>query len=145
MECEFVAIDPGSSKCGFARFSNGHPIARGIVAPEEIHMIFHECAAPVLVIGNRTGSEKIIRKILSNRGDSEVKVWVIDENLSSAEGRRRFLMENRSGWRRFWPIGLQSPWVPYDDFVAVILGERFLEGRYERSLWEGKNYKEQRK
>ncbi|HEX2953191.1 MAG TPA: hypothetical protein VHR47_04315 [Bacillota bacterium] len=138
MENEFIAIDPGSSKCGFARFSNGQAIYRGIVALEEIAKIFSSYAVSKLVIGNRTGSEKIIRKILSEGGMPNVEVWVIDENLSSAEGRRRFLMENRSGWRRLWPIGLQSPWAPYDDFVAVILGERFLENRFERWLWEEK-------
>lgn len=138
MEQKFIAIDPGSSKCGYALFSMGKPIDRGIVAPEEISHIFNTCGVSVLVIGNRTGSDRIIREILSNRL-SDIQVWVIDENLSSAEGRRRFLLENRSGWRRLWPLGLQSPWAPYDDFVAVILGERFLEGRYARWAWEGKN------
>jgi hypothetical protein len=50
----------------------------------------------------------------------------ISEDNSSREGRRRFLETNRQGWRRLVPLGLQSPWRPYDDYVAVVLGERFL-------------------
>ena len=32
------------------------------------------------------------------------------------------------GWRRLLPVSMQMPPEPYDDYVAVILAQRFLRG-----------------
>lgn len=133
---DFVAIDPGSSKCGFAVFSDGKPLTRGIVAPEEIGAVAAEYSVSTWVVGDRTGADKMLNRLVRSGQFSHVQIWLIDENLSSAEGRRRFVIDNRGGWRRFWPVGLQSPSRPYDDYVAVILGERFLGNHYNRRIWK---------
>lgn len=133
---DFVAIDPGSSKCGFAVFSGAKAVTRGITAPEEVEMVIAQYNVETLVVGDRTGAEKMLKRLVHMGGFDNISIWLIDENLSSAEGRRRFLIDNRRGWRRFWPVGLQSPIRPYDDYVAVILGERFLSQQYNRRLWK---------
>ncbi|HKM17981.1 MAG TPA: pre-16S rRNA-processing nuclease YqgF, partial [Limnochordia bacterium] len=33
------------------------------------------------------------------------------------------------GWRRLLPVSLQTPPVPIDDYVAVILAQRYLDGK----------------
>ena len=137
MEGDFIAIDPGNSKCGYAIFSGGSPVAQGITAPEEIGSILAGYAVRELVVGDRTGAEKLLERLLLSGILRGLRIWLVDENLSSVEGRRRFLLENRRGWRRFWPVGLQSPWRPYDDFVAVILGERYLSRDFQRRVWRG--------
>ncbi len=55
---------------------------------------------------------------------------MIDEHRSSEQGRRRYFRENPPrGWRRLLPVGLQTPPRAYDDYVAVVLAERYLASR----------------
>ena len=34
-----------------------------------------------------------------------------------------------TGWRRLLPVTMQVPPVPVDDFVAVLLGRRYIQGK----------------
>jgi hypothetical protein len=52
---------------------------------------------------------------------------MVNEDRSSLEGRYRYLKENSRGLSRILPVGLRIPREPYDDYVAVILAERFLK------------------
>lgn len=76
----------------------------------------------VIILGDRTNS-KPVREHLKSFG---VKIVMVDEDRSSLEGRYRFLKENTLGWRRWLPIGLRAPNRPFDDYVAVVLAERYL-------------------
>ena len=67
----------------------------------------------------------LARVVTALHGQAAV-VRRIDEAYSTLEGRRRYLQEHRRGWRRLLPLGLQAPPEPYDDYVAVVLGERFF-------------------
>jgi hypothetical protein len=52
----------------------------------------------------------------------------VDESYTSEAARRRYVAENPPrGLERLLPSSLRTPSVPYDDYVAVILGERFWE------------------
>ncbi len=126
-----LALDPGKQKFGYAVLDQEKLVlAQGVEAVERIEEI---CAAltvrfapQVAVIGDRTGSREfyaLLQKIFAGR----LKLATVNEHASSQEGRRRFLLANRKGWRRLIPLGLQSPSRPYDDYVAVILGERYLD------------------
>lgn len=75
------------------------------------------------VMGDRTNS-KVIGNILKSFG---LAIEMIDEYNSSLEGRKRYLKDHRRGLMRLIPIGLCSPGKAYDDYVAVILAERFLK------------------
>ena len=58
-----------------------------------------------------------------------MEVTLVDEHRSTEEARRRYFVDNPpSGWRRLMPRGLLTPPVPYDDYVAIILAERYLAG-----------------
>jgi hypothetical protein len=103
-------------------------VMKKLVAPSEglvvaVKGLLTEFPISVIVVGDRTGSKKI-RQSLDFFG---VPVETVDENGSSIEGRYRYLRENTRGWLRLLPIGLRTPNKPFDDYVAVILAERFLK------------------
>jgi len=132
---DFMAIDPGRSKCGMARFVAGLPVEQGVVSPEELVSRLTRKPEKLLVVGDRTGAEALLTRLFPAGPPVGTQVLLVDENHSSQEGRRRYLEEKRTGWRRFWPLGLQYPAKPYDDYVAVILGERYLAGSHGIKPW----------
>ncbi len=77
----------------------------------------------VIVIGDRTNSKKIQEQL----SFLNIPIKTVDENNSSVEGRYRYFEENTKGFGRLIPIGLRTTKYPYDDYVAVVLGERFLK------------------
>lgn len=77
----------------------------------------------VIVIGNRTNSKVIKNSLLALK----LPVVTVEENNSTVEGRYRYLKENTKGLAKLLPIGLRIPREPFDDYVAVILAERYLQ------------------
>lgn len=88
-----------------------------------VTVIMDKYRISTFVVGDRTNS-KIIGDILKSFG---LPVEMVDENNSSLEGRRRYLKEHSRGLLRLIPVGLRTPREAYDDYVAVILAERFLK------------------
>jgi hypothetical protein len=80
-------------------------------------------AIAVIVIGNRTKSKDIKAALLP----LAIPLELVEENQSTLEGRYRYLRENTTGLARLLPIGLRVPKRPFDDYVAVILAERYLK------------------
>jgi hypothetical protein len=79
----------------------------------------------VIVLGDRTNSKKICKQLQSFCR----KIVMVNEDKSSLEGRYRYLKENTTGVWRLLPIGLRTPDRPFDDYVAVVLAERFLKNQ----------------
>jgi RNase H-fold protein (predicted Holliday junction resolvase) len=124
-----IAIDPGREKCGLAVVHrDGRVIHRAVVptaavtdAVERLLEVHHGAA---VALGDRTGA-RAVSALISAR--SQLRPVLVDEHHSTLEGRRRYFQENPPrGWRRLLPIGLQTPPSPYDDYVAVVLAERYL-------------------
>lgn len=129
---EFViAVDPGTGKCGMAVLTaEGRVVERAVVERREALVRLEEWVrrypGSELVVGDGTGARAFLAEI-GGAGLAVRGVHLVDEHLTSVEARRRYFAENpRRGWRRLLPWTLQSPPVPVDDYVAVILGERFL-------------------
>lgn len=127
-----LAIDPGKQKFGYAVLNQKkNVLTQGIAEVGRVQEICEELVARfaprTVVIGDRTGSGEFLALLRKNLSTGGQKLATISEDASSYEGRRRFLIANRKGWRRIFPLGLQSPSRPYDDYVAVILGERYLD------------------
>jgi len=133
-----LAIDPGCEKCGVAVVrvdSSGggcEVLYRAVLPveelPETIRGLTNSYDVHEVLVGNGTNCEAIAR-VAKELGASVV---VVDEKFSSAVARKRFFQENPPrGWRRLFPASLLTPWRPYDDYVAVILAERYLLGRSE--------------
>jgi len=124
-----MAIDPGSSKVGLAVVrSDGQVLHRAVLAIEEcerdLASLYQRFRPQCLVVGSGTGfraMEMLLRRVLP-----DVPMQVVDEAYTSEQARRRYLRENPpKGWRKLIPSWLRTPDRPYDDYVAVILAERY--------------------
>lgn len=131
-----LAIDPGREKCGVAVVTRDGTVLHQAVTPAaEIGAVAHQLLGRYevahLAVGNRTAAS-VVRERLSAAG-VPLEPVLVDEHHSSEEGRRRYFQANpRKGWRRLVPVSMQTPPTAYDDYVAVILAER-----YARSLPSG--------
>jgi RNase H-fold protein (predicted Holliday junction resolvase) len=140
-----LAIDPGKEKCGVAVVDyRRHVLEREIVdtrsLPLRVAHYVGRYGIETIVLGDRTGARGV-RDILRRAG-FQLEIAFVDEHRSSELGRRRYLERiPGKGWKRLLPIGLRVPDRPYDDFVAVILAERYLDGarssrlRHRPSRW----------
>jgi len=128
-----VAVDPGREKCGLAVLSpEGEVREQRVVSRSEL---FHHLAGCLqrygvfqLVVGDRTGSKELIAEFDKSPLSERVPpVRRVDEHLSSHEARLRYFRDHPPrGWRRLIPRTMLTPAEPYDDYVAVILAERYL-------------------
>ena len=138
-----VAVDPGREKCGVAVVTSAlELLSKEIVSREEavarVLNLAKEHKAKWIILGDRTGSRefageivKAKKKSLKSIGKQEdvyPEVIFVDEHESSMEGRRRYLLDHPlRGLGRLVPVSLRSPNQPFDDYVAVILAERFFQ------------------
>lgn len=127
-----LAIDPGRSKCGVAILRRGEGVlARAVVSRNDLarlaRVLIAQFVPQAVVLGRGTGMkdvERVIRLI-----DDAPHIEIVDETYTSLDARKRFFKENPPrGLKRLIPTTLQTPSVAYDDYVAVILAERYLEG-----------------
>ncbi|UCH35178.1 MAG: pre-16S rRNA-processing nuclease YqgF [Armatimonadota bacterium] len=132
-----LAVDPGRDKCGIAVVSfTGDALAREVVSAEQLAARAQELARAyditVIVVGDRTGADAALHAL--EAALPQVEATAVDEHRSTEEARRLYFREHPPrGWRRLMPRGLQTPPHPYDDYVAVVLAQRFLRGRGEQA------------
>lgn len=129
-----LAIDPGTSKCGMAlvsRDENGkiHLIWNEVVPTHGVRPKLHEAYAnkpfQLIIVGGGTGSNGVMVDIREHL--PSMATLLVDEANTSLQARERYWEHHpRKGWRRLWPATMQTPPVPVDDFVALILAERVL-------------------
>ena len=125
-----LAIDPGRCKCGVA-----------VVAKADVPQVLHravvetDCISEVICsLCSRYGIDKILLGDGTTSGNISglaeqcgLEVKIIDEKLSTVEARKKYFQQNPPrGLRRLIPVSLQTPSVAYDDYVAVILAERYF-------------------
>jgi hypothetical protein len=90
---------------------------------ETVVNLHQEFRLELIVVGDRTHS-KIIREMLT---PVKLPIIRVNEDKSSIEGRYRYLKEKTTGFARLLPLGLRIPKQPFDDYVAVVLAERYLK------------------
>lgn len=126
-----VAVDPGREKCGVAVVTGDlELISKEIVSREEaVHRVLElakKHGAGKVVLGDRTGSREFAGEIAQEHPSPEI--LFIDEHMSSMEGRRRYLLDHPlPGLGKLIPVSLRAPGEPFDDYVAVVLAERFFQ------------------
>jgi RNase H-fold protein (predicted Holliday junction resolvase) len=123
-----LAVDPGKRKCGLAVVTvNKAVLVKTVAATEAVAPAIGNLVSTyrvnTIVVGDRTHS-RAVQEICLKLG---IPVTMVDEHLSSVKGRRRYLQEHTIGLNRLIPLGLRVPKDPFDDYVAVILAERYLE------------------
>jgi len=128
-----IAVDPGRKKCGLAVVHrNRGVLVRQVIPVACLGDTAREWAnryqAHTVVLGNRTSSRQA-RAILTaiRTVDKPLEVILVDEHHSTEEARLRYWQENPPcGLWRLVPVGLRVPPNPVDDWVAVILAERYF-------------------
>lgn len=129
-----LSIDPGRQKNGVAVVSGDKEvICQAVVETERligyIDDVLRTYKIKRLVIGNRTGGKALANK-LTETGIARKAGGIasVCEDYSTEEGRRRYWMDHPPrGLRRLLPVTLQTPPRPIDDYVAVILAERYID------------------
>ena len=129
-----AAIDPGREKCGVAIVAeNGEVLEQSVVATvwlaDEMAERVRRFSPERILLGNGTTSRAAETKIRENLPD--IPVEIVDEYRTTDDARCAYWKANPpTGWRRFFPTSMQVPPEPVDDFVAVILAQRYLVNRH---------------
>lgn len=127
-----LAIDPGRNKCGLAVVFQGKTLLQEIVDRANILQRIADVlpSTGAIVVGDRTGSKDFIAELKAANPTIVSRITTIDEHLSSVEARSLYWQVNPpKGIKRLIPTSLQEPPVPIDDFVAVILAQRFIDSK----------------
>ncbi|MBP2654190.1 MAG: Holliday junction resolvase YqgF [Firmicutes bacterium] len=132
MNDEIIAVDPGRQKCGVAVVGRGGVVVKMVVETVSLGGVVSELAEQykirTVVVGNRTSHNaavKIIEGVEINGGPPTIEL--VDEHRSTDEARGRYWIDHPPrGLARLWPVTLRVPPVPVDDYVAVILAERYF-------------------
>lgn len=130
-----LAIDPGRSKVGLAVVrSDGQVLYRAVLTIEQfagdLPTLCQRFRPQCIVVGGGTGFRAL--EALLHQLSAEVPVRVVNEAYTSEEARHRYLRENPpKGWRKLIPSWLRTPEQPYDDYVAIILAERYWQEMHD--------------
>jgi RNase H-fold protein (predicted Holliday junction resolvase) len=124
-----ACLDPGRSKCGLVCTDAAqHRITTALVLPPKAAEVllhqWHQQDLAAVVLGDGTGSLPWRRQLEC----SGLRVIVVDERGSTLAARERYWqLFPAQGWRRLLPKGLRQPPRDWDDVVAQLLLERWLE------------------
>ena len=128
-----AAIDPGREKCGVAIVAeDGEVLEQSVVATvwlaDEMAERVRRFSPERILLGNGTTSRAAETKIRENLPD--IPIEIVDEYRTTDDARRAYWKANPpTGWRRFFPTSMQVPPEPVDDYVAVLLAQRYLINR----------------
>ncbi len=127
----YLAIDPGSDKCGLAVVGNNRKILiRVIVTRASLIDTVREWLAQFhiakVLLGNGTTSAKTAALLKTEF--PMLSLVVVNEYRTTDMARKlywRFCPPR--GWRKFVPQGFLVPPGPVDDFAAVAIAYRYLD------------------
>ena len=138
-----AAVDPGREKCGVAVVALDGAIIKRLVVPtpalqEEIFSILATGKIQVLLCGDGTGSVAQAGMLQELAAQHKVQFLIVDEKHTTEEARKLYWQQQPpQGWRRLLPTTMQTPPVPVDDYVAVLLAWKYLS--MERKSFEQEN------
>lgn len=132
MENVVIAIDPGREKCGIAAAGkmSGVLYQKVIDTKELITIVkglIEEFHAAVIVMGNGTSSGQAKKVMEAFLADKQIELKLVDEYRTTDAAKIRYWQANPPrGLKRLIPTTMQVPPVAVDDYVAVILAERYF-------------------
>lgn len=129
-----AAIDPGSEKTGTAILNEDGTLVEKKIVPTAMLIPYLQQAYEAysfhhIVMGNGTNHKHLQPCVEAwiQKETKQVTFSLIDEKYTTVEGRKLYFKYTpRKGWRRFIPLALQYPPEPVDDFVAWIIGLRYV-------------------
>jgi RNase H-fold protein (predicted Holliday junction resolvase) len=125
-----ITIDPGTKKCGYAVVdSNLSVLQREVISTDEIPQTIEDslniCKIDKIILGNGT-NYKSIKESLKNQFP-QLKIIIIEEEFSTLEARKKYFEAHPPrGISKLIPLSLRVPPCHYDDFVAVLLAEKYF-------------------
>lgn len=134
MSKDILSLDPGSDKIGTAVLSyEAEEKEKTIIKKEEIikHLteVFAHYDINIVVVGNGTGAESLIKEIKANFDIDDQDIEVIDEEYTTEEAQARYLRDKPMSryeklLRKFisWKVN-----KPLDDYAALIIAEKYLK------------------
>ena len=126
-----IAIDPGTKKCGYAVADyNLSILQREVISTDKIVEIITDSLniykIDKIILGNGT-NYKNIEESLKNHF-SKLKIVLIEEKFSTLEARKKYFEAHPPrGIFKLVPLSLRVPPCCYDDFVAVLLAEKYFK------------------
>lgn len=126
-----IALDPGTKKCGYAVVDSNLNVLQRKVTPTDriiknIEDSFKDYQIDKIILGNGTNYKKIEER-LKNRF-SQIKIILIVEDFSTLEARKKYFKAHPPrGIFKLIPLSLRIPPCHYDDFVAVLLAEKYFK------------------
>lgn len=129
-----IAIDPGREKCGIAVVHQQEGVfIQQVINTAELKTVVQKLSIEYntskIVIGDRTSSREAKHNLESiNIDDQMLTIALVDEHHSTDQARQRYWQANPpKGFKRLIPVTMQVPPRPIDDYVAVILAERYFK------------------
>jgi len=125
-----IAIDPGTKKCGYAVVdSNLSVLQREVISTEKIAKTIEDILniykINKIILGNGTNFKNIEERLKNHF--SILKIILIEEKFSTLEARKKYFEAHPpQGISKLIPLSLRVPPCHYDDFVAVILAEKYF-------------------
>jgi len=128
-----LAIDPGVKKCGYAVMDAELKLHLKKVVPtkdliEEIKEISHAFSINKVVLGDGTNCKSIEALIKDKFPQYDIKK--VNEKFSTLEARKKYFKFNPpKGILKIIPLSLRVPPCHYDDFVAILLAEKYFKNK----------------
>jgi len=130
-EERIIAIDPGTKKCGYAVVdSNLNVLQREVISTykitSNIRDSFKVYKINKIILGDGTNYKQIENKLKNYF--PRLKIILVEENFSTLEARKKYFEAHPPrGISRLIPLSLRVPPCQYDDFVAVLLAEKYFK------------------
>lgn len=126
-----VAIDPGTRKCGYAVVdSNLSVLQREVIPTDNIRNNIEDSSKIYkinkIILGDGTNYKQIEKKLKNHF--PRLKIILIEEDFSTLEARKKYFEAHPPrGISKLIPLSLRVPPCQYDDFVAVLLAEKYFK------------------
>jgi len=131
-----IAIDPGTKKCGYAVVdSNLSVLQKEVISTDNIinniKDSFKAYKINKIILGNGTNYKNIEERLKNHF--SILKIILIEEKFSTLEARKKYFEAHPlRGISKLIPLSLRVPPCRYDDFVAVLLAEKYFKNKISR-------------
>jgi len=125
-----IAIDPGTKKCGYAVVNfDLSVLQREVISTEKIAKTIEDSLniykINKIILGNGTNYKQIEKKLREHF--PQLKIILIGEDFSTLEARKKYFKAHPPrGIFKLIPLSLRVPPGHYDDFVAVLLAEKYF-------------------
>ena len=126
-----IAIDPGTRKCGYAVVdSNLSVLQREVISTEKVAKTLEDSLniykIDKIILGNGTNYKNIEERLKNHF--SILNIILIEEKFSTLEARKKYFEAHPPrGILKLIPLSLRVPPCHYDDFVAVLLAEKYFK------------------